>query len=242
MNKSLFKAFMERSRFKNMLNKHPTDLNRQLYNKKRNFCVSLVKKEKRKYYNSLDLTTFQDNRTFWKRAKPLFSDKQKSLERDNILIEDEIVTSNKKEVAEKLNDFFTEAVAKLEIESYLPVSKIRLNIPEIIEKYEYHPSIVKIKEKVGECNKFHFMDVSSQVFEKEIKNFDTKKASVENDMPTKILIGSSEVVSIYLRDIYNDSKNQQDFPLSLKLAVVIPIPKTMEKIVRKDFRPVSQTF
>ena len=48
------------------------------------------------------------------------------------------------------------------------------------------------------------MDVSSQVFEKYIKSLDTKKASVENDMPTKILIGSSEVVSIYLRDIYND--------------------------------------
>ena len=156
---------------------------------------SLVKKEKRKYYNSLDLTIFQDNRTFWKRVKPLFSDKQKSLERDIILIEDEIVPSNKKEVAEKLNDFFTEAVAKLEIEPYLPVSTntpICNNIHEIIEKYEYHPSIIKIK------------DVSSQFFEKEIQNFDAKKASVENDMPTKILIASSEVVSIYLRDIYNE--------------------------------------
>ena len=48
------------------------------------------------------------------------------------------------------------------------------------------------------------MDVSSQSFQKEIKNLDTKNASVENDMATKILIGSSEVVSIYLRDIYND--------------------------------------
>ena len=150
--------------------------------------------------------------------------------------------SNRKEVAEKLNDFFTEAVAKLEIEPDLPVSTntpICNNIHEIIEKYKYHPSITKIKEIVGECNKFHFMDVSSQVFEKEIKNFDTKKASVENDMPTKILIGSSEIVTIYLRDIYNDSKNQQDFRFSLKLADVIPIPKTKEKIVRKDFCPVS---
>ena len=98
-------------------------------------------------------------------------------------------------------------VAKLEIEPYLPVSTNTPtcnNIHEIIAKYVYHPSIKKIKEKVGECNKFHFMDVSSQVFEKEIKNLDTKKASVENDMPTKILIASGEVVSIYLCDIYND--------------------------------------
>ena len=86
------------------------------------------------------------------------------------------MTSNKKEVAEKLNDFFTEAVAKLEIEPYLPVSTNTPtcnNIHEIIEKYEYHLSIIKIKENVGECNKFHFMDLSLEVFEKEIKNLDT---------------------------------------------------------------------
>ena len=91
---------MERSSLKDKFNKHPAYLNRQLYNKKRNFCVSSVKKEKRKYYNSLDLIIFQDNKNFWKRVKLLFSDKQKSLERDIILIEDEIVISNRKEVAE----------------------------------------------------------------------------------------------------------------------------------------------
>ena len=52
MNKSLSEAFMERSRLKNKFNKHPTDLNRQLYNKKNNSSVSLVKKERRKYYKS----------------------------------------------------------------------------------------------------------------------------------------------------------------------------------------------
>ena len=61
-------------------------------------------------------------------------------------------------------------------------------------------------------------------------------------MPTKILIGSSEVVSIYLRDIYNDSKNLQDFPLSVKLVDVIPIPKTKEKIVRKDIYQLYPNF
>ena len=41
INKSLSKAFMERSRLKNMPNKHPTDLNRQLYNKKKEFLCFL---------------------------------------------------------------------------------------------------------------------------------------------------------------------------------------------------------
>ena len=44
-----------------------------------NFCVSLLRKEKKKYYNNLDLKIFDDNKRFWRSVKPLFSDKQKSI-------------------------------------------------------------------------------------------------------------------------------------------------------------------
>ena len=57
MNKTLSKAFMHRSRLKNNCNKNPTE------------------KKNRKYYNNLDVKIFDDNRAFWKRIKPLFSDK-----------------------------------------------------------------------------------------------------------------------------------------------------------------------
>ena len=120
MNKSLSKAFMLRSRFKNNFNKHPTEANKTLYKKQRNFCVSLLKKEKRKYYNNLDVKIFDDNRKFWKSVKPLFSNKQRAFPKDIILVEGNIITSNKKEVAENLNNFFVDAVTHLEIEPYMP--------------------------------------------------------------------------------------------------------------------------
>ena len=64
MNKDLSRAFMCRSKLKNQFNKNPTEANKILYNKQRNYCVSLVKKERRKYYNDLDPKILEDNRTF----------------------------------------------------------------------------------------------------------------------------------------------------------------------------------
>ena len=75
MNKSLSKAFMHRSKLKNRLNKDPSDVNRRLYKKQRNRCVNLLKKEKKKYYNNLNMNIFEDNQNFWQTIKPLFSDK-----------------------------------------------------------------------------------------------------------------------------------------------------------------------
>ena len=55
MNKTLSKEFMHRSKLKNRYNKNPTEENRIAYKKHRNFCVSLLKKEKKKYNNNLDM-------------------------------------------------------------------------------------------------------------------------------------------------------------------------------------------
>ena len=49
MNKTLSQAFMHRSKHK--FNKNPTEQNKISYNQQRNYCVSLLRKEKRKYYN-----------------------------------------------------------------------------------------------------------------------------------------------------------------------------------------------
>ena len=75
MNRTLSKAFMHISRLKNRYHKFLTEGNRNSFKRYRNFCVSLLKKEKRNYYNNLDIKTFQDNKKFWQRVKPLFSEK-----------------------------------------------------------------------------------------------------------------------------------------------------------------------
>ena len=73
----------------------------------------------------MDLRIFEDNQRFWQTVKPLFSDKQKLLERNIVIIDDEKVYSDNIVVAEKLNPFFVEAVQCLDIEPYL--SEVEIN-------------------------------------------------------------------------------------------------------------------
>ena len=109
MNRTLSKAFMHRSKLKNKYHKSPTVANKKSYTKHRNFCVSLLKKERKKYYNNLDLKVIEDNKKFWQNVKPLFSGKSKS--KTNItIVDNENVVTEKGEVAEILNNYFIEAV------------------------------------------------------------------------------------------------------------------------------------
>ena len=75
MNKNISKAIMKRSRLRNKFLSNPNDNNKRIYNKHRNYCVNLLRKEKKKYYNNIDLKLLTDNKLFWKTIKPLFSDK-----------------------------------------------------------------------------------------------------------------------------------------------------------------------
>ena len=72
MNKTLSKAVMNRSRLRNKFLKNPSNVNKNNYKKYRNYCTGLFKKEKKSYYNNLDIKLISDNRKFWKTIKPLF--------------------------------------------------------------------------------------------------------------------------------------------------------------------------
>ena len=274
MNKALSKEFMHRSKLKNRYHKNPTEENKTAYKKHRNFCVSLLKKEKKKYYNNLDMNIFEDNKKFWKKIKPLFSDKS-NLKRSITLVENGSIIYENKEVANTLNNYFIEAVKNLGLEKFtsdvngdMPTNcdvnfqhnrdnlqgnditsstndtgvgemHTNFNVDEIINKYWSHPSIIKIKENVKLDSKFEFCNVTVDEIYKKINALDTKKASVENDIPGKILKESNDIVSHYLPSIYNDSIKFNNFPVSLKYADVIPIHKEKETTMKKNYRPVS---
>ena len=100
-------------------------------------------------------------------------------------------------------------------------------------------SILKIKENVKLETEFKFSNITSDDIYTKIRALDPKKASMEGDIPTKLLIGTNDIVSNYLSDIYNKSKNSQNYPLPLKVADVTPIHKAKERILKKNYRPVS---
>ena len=243
MSKRLSKEIMHRSKLKNAFNKNPTAENKKLYKRQRNYCVSLLRKEKRNYYNNLDLRIFESSRKFWQKVRPLFSDKQKSSISNISILENNIVISNNVEVAEKLNNFFADSVENLEIVPFVQnVTDVTnsVELDEIIKRYKDHPSILKIKENIEIDGNFSFEDTNPHKMGIKIRQQDPKKARVENDIPSKLLIETSDIVSQHLADIYNNSKFHGDFPHKLKRATIIPISKSRTRtLLKKDYRAVS---
>ena len=115
--KDLSKAIMKRSRLRNNFLKNRTGENKTLYTKQRNYCVSRLKKSKKKYFANLDEKDILDNKLFWKTIKPALSDKVMARDRINLSEKVESVKTEL-ETAEVLNKFFSNIVNNLEISKY----------------------------------------------------------------------------------------------------------------------------
>ena len=155
----------------------------------------MLKKAKKCYFAKLKPSEFSDNKKFWKTVNPLFT--EKGISSDKItLIENKSIISDDKGVAEIFNDFFSNAVKNLNIDYYEHFSfdkyflckEIENDDPilKAIEKYENHPSILKINENFKkECFSFTHTDINSVI--KEINNLNESKASPAESLPAKVM-------------------------------------------------------
>ena len=64
-----------------------------------------------------------------------------------------------------------------------------------------------------------------------IKSLNSKKATGPNSIPTKILKAFSKTISIPLANLINLSSECSIFPMSLKVASVIPIHKKVAPLI-----------
>ena len=65
MNKALSKGIMQRTKFRNKFLKDTSAENKLSYDKQRNWCASLLRKEKKKYFANLNEKDITDNQKFW---------------------------------------------------------------------------------------------------------------------------------------------------------------------------------
>ena len=65
MNKSISKAIMNRSRLRKKYLKNRSVENKFFYNRQRNFCVSLIRKTKKAYFNSIETDNNVNGKKIW---------------------------------------------------------------------------------------------------------------------------------------------------------------------------------
>ena len=238
MTKTLRKAIMRRSQLETKYLKTKTKENLNLYKKQRNFCSKLYKKERKRYYDTLNTKDITDNKQFWKTIKPFLSDKNVNTSQITIEKNDKIFMDNF-ELSEEFSNFFENAVKALNIEPdemYLnDVADLESPVDIAIKKFENHPSVKAIKENIIVHEEFEFCIEEVSNISKEILNLDSNKKGTFKNIPAKRLKENADICAPHLTDIWNEKViNQQQFPDKLKIADVTPVFKKEDKTALKN--------
>ena len=165
------------------------------------------------------------------------------------MIENNIIVSEDEKVAEVFNSFFSNAVKNLNIDDYKHFSfdehflcKDTENedpILRAIEKYEKHPSILKIKLTTPENAHFSFTLTDLKSVIKEIGNLSESKSTPIESIPAKILKDNYDIIGPKIVIDFNSSIKTGIFPQNQKLADISPIFKKDLKLFKENYRPVS---
>ena len=228
MTKTLRKAIMSRSQLQTKYFKNKSQIDYLAFKKQRNFCSKLYKKERKNYYNSLDIKNITDNKQFWKTIKLFLSEKIKTTSKIKLKDQDKIISNDK--VAEEFSVFFENAVKSLNIKprnlSLEDTTNLSNPVEIAIKKFQNHPSVQVIRENINLNQEFFFKQVEADEILKEIRNLDSNKNGTFQNIPSDRLKEMSEVSAPFLTNVwYIEIVSQHKFSDNLKLADVTPVFK-----------------
>ena len=154
LTKSVRKAIMKRTHLKNLANKTKSPEDIANYRKQRNLVVNLNRKAKKSFYKSIN--TLSKSKNFWSACKPLFSNKINAMSERILLVDNDKVISDDRDIATTFNNYFNTIADCLDTPSWNPTFSPKSNdlIQNILEKFDKHPSISSIKRKYPETECF----------------------------------------------------------------------------------------
>ena len=119
----------------------------------RNFCVTLLRRTKKEYFQNLDVKDLPDNKKFWKTIKPYFSNK--GLNSNKMLLKEKgELVSDEKQLASIMKKIFINITKSLKLKEDQGSPPVTLN--GILQKIIFQSSIDKIRKTYGSDKKFSF--------------------------------------------------------------------------------------
>ena len=79
MTNTLRKAIMKRSKLRNKFNKESNAKNWSDYKQQQNYSSNLLKESKTRHFNNLSVKDVNENKHFWRTAKPFLQIKPKTV-------------------------------------------------------------------------------------------------------------------------------------------------------------------
>ena len=126
----------------------------------------------------------------------------------------------------------------------LSAEALKLDNEQILEKindkYENHPSVKDIKDRISESISFSFAKASVCDIIKIIKGLDPKSATGFDTIPPKLVILSSDAIAEPLTQLINVTTiDSHLFPTCEKVASVTPAFKKDDRLNKENYRPIS---
>ena len=148
------------------------------------------------------------------------------------LIENDVVITDKKELAELFNNYFVHIIDDVQ------------DIKEHNFGHEFsaHPSIRAIAEENRRKNAIHnfnFKYTNKNQSEKLLLNINARKACGHDTITPRLLKESASVISGPLAELMNESIKQCKYPSRWKMGQVTPLFKKNDELSRENYRPVT---
>ena len=160
------------------------------------------------------------------------------------MVKNEEIISDDVEVANTLNNYFSNAVKNLKIpEKFvtdsLPQSLSRHPTLNAILKYKNHPSMRVIKRFSQRFSSFYFSHVDKNTVLKEIKKLNLNKAVQDSDIPVKILKENADFFADYIYLQFNEAVDSSKFADFFKSADISAAFKQGSRNKKENYRPIS---
>lgn len=190
------------------------------FRKQRNYVVSMIREEKRKYYTRKIDGVKTNSYEMWKTLKQIIKTDRRGNKKCGIIFDAEVTDSVK--IAEKFNNYFIDSIKEI--------------VDSIIRTESYEVTLDRIHAIDSKMNGFNIISMSE--LRKLIKDLNNKLSSVDG-INTKILKISFEAIGDRFLNLINNSLVTGTFPKGWKLSTVIPVEKKPNATNCSDFRPVN---
>ena len=226
MTKKLHKLIKKRDGLLRKIHDQPyNEKLEQKYKKHRNLATESIKIAKREFYQAKFETTSSDPNKKWEFVNTVLNRKNCQDDAPNCLKIDDQKITEKNEIAEKFNEFFTNVGSNLAAQ--LPVS----NIDPLNYISEYSHALSPPP--------FCFQEISLEITSKILSKSSTKKAVGCDGISMKLLKEHSTAFAPILTHMINLIVKHSIFPDSQKIARVRPLHKKGDKSELNNYRPIS---